>query len=113
MSWDSYEYERPCACGKGKILVTIESNDWGNSRCFEKILCDECKEVAKSKAKIKEERNKRYSILASNVILYFREKYLNLWTSYFEDVKTKKGIWQILYHYKIQNCSLPTFNKRF
>jgi hypothetical protein len=47
MSWETSQYERPCYCGKGKVLVTVESDDWNRSRSFETILCGSCKEKAK------------------------------------------------------------------
>ena len=44
MSWDYTEYKKPCPCGKGLVLVTDGSNDWGQTSHHETILCPECKE---------------------------------------------------------------------
>ena len=44
----SYEVDKikeiECPCGKGKIKLTSESNDWNQTRENIEILCDECKE---------------------------------------------------------------------
>jgi hypothetical protein len=43
MSWESYEREQPCRCGKGKLKSTWSSDDWGQSTpVVETIVCDDC-----------------------------------------------------------------------
>jgi hypothetical protein len=112
MSWEASQYEKTCYCGKGKVLVTVESDDWNRSRSFETILCEGCKEKAEKDRIIKEERTKKYMTLVSKVILYFKNRYLYNWISYFNNVKSKKEIWNILKNINLENCSLQTFYKK-
>ena len=43
MSWEWFEHEVPCPCGKGKILVKDGSDDWGRSEHSEHMLCPSCR----------------------------------------------------------------------
>ena len=58
MSWeDMGEYEMPCPCGKGKVIVKSEMDDWNRFRSYETILCDKCKEKYNLERKLEKEIN--------------------------------------------------------
>lgn len=44
MSWETTTTEHPCPCGKGKIVVTERSDDWGRSERHETMNCEHCDE---------------------------------------------------------------------
>lgn len=37
MSWEISEHETTCYCGKGKIILTIETDDWNRMKTHERI----------------------------------------------------------------------------
>lgn len=40
---DDHRTERPCRCGKGKLVTTWKSNDWGDTVGeHEEIACEDC-----------------------------------------------------------------------
>jgi hypothetical protein len=43
---------------------------------------------------------------------FFKNRYHHNWISYFDNVKSKKEIWQIVKNINIENCSLQTFYKK-
>lgn len=109
----SYEfmrkYEKTCPCGKGKILVTVEMDDWNRTREDETILCEECR----MRERIKAEEDAKYFKLSNDVIAYFKEKYLVELLKYFDQIKTKKGIWQLMWELGMEAGSLQSFYKYF
>lgn len=42
MSWETRVTETPCFCGRGKIVQTYRSDDWGRSENSEEMHCPEC-----------------------------------------------------------------------
>lgn len=106
MSWDYIEYTKPCLCEKGLISIVDGSNDWGQTSHDETILCPECKERDEKAKALKQERlgiaNRKISLL----ITYFREKYTHLLFKIFENIRSKKAVWQMAYDLGIEDCSL-------
>lgn len=117
MSWEVMrDEEKTCSCGKGKIRIIVEMDDWNRTRESEEILCEECQKELLRKKKIKEDEDKKYAKLSNDVIIYFKEKYLPELLKYFEQTKSKKSIWEVMHGIGIEKRSLQSFyshNKKF
>lgn len=83
MSREYSSYKIKCKCGKGKIRVTIETNDFLGSSRYEELICEECR-------KFEKEKNDKYNHLTENVLTYFKENHLEKWKLLFVDIKSKK-----------------------
>lgn len=117
MSWDVMkDYEKPCPCGKGKVHIVEEMDDWNRIRESEEIICDECqKELIKNKQS-EENEYRKYNKLSNDVIVYFKENYLTELMKCFEQAKSKKNIWEIMNKVGIERRTLQSFyyhNKNF
>lgn len=113
MSWEkSSEYERTCSCGKGKVIISTEMDDWNRIRSYETVLCDQCREKSYQKIKIKQERDLKFRNLSSQVISYFNNHYSKIWISYFNN-KNKKAIWKSVFNLGVENCSLSSFYSKY
>jgi hypothetical protein len=44
MSWETTVTKAPCRCGKGTIVVTDRSDDWGRTEHHETMKCDDCEQ---------------------------------------------------------------------
>lgn len=107
MSWEVMrDEEKTCSCGKGKIRIIVEMDDWNRTRESEEILCEECQKELLRKKKIKEDEDKKYAKLSNDVIIYFKEKYLPELLKYFEQTKSKKSIWEVMHGIGIEKRSL-------
>jgi len=113
MSWDYTEYTKPCACGKGLVLVRDGSNDWGQTSHHETILCPECKEKEDIAKALKQERLNVANSKASLVISYFKENFAELLSDKFVNSKSKKAVWQTASDLGIEDCSLTKFYKYY
>ena len=43
MSWEEFNDEKPCPCGKGKYTITRQENDWGKSHVSFRMNCKDCR----------------------------------------------------------------------
>ena len=112
MSWEEgIKKTRVCSCGKGTIVTHIEFDDWNRQRSYEEILCEYCKEQKRKEDVQKAKVEQKYHEDIINVIRYIKKYYLKDWLDYFEDIKTKKGLWNIVISMGIERCSLNTFYK--
>lgn len=109
MSWDYTEYKKPCPCGKGLVLVTDGSNDWGQTSHHETILCPECKEKDEKAKALKQERLNLANSKTTLVVSYFKENYVDILREKFENAKSKKAVWQTATDLGIEDCSLTKF----
>jgi hypothetical protein len=113
MSWDKgIEREMPCPCGMGKVIISMEFDDWNRTRTEETILCVQCREKKNLEIKLKHERDLKFKELSSKVISYFNDCYLESWLSYFGN-KNKKNIWESASNKGIERCSLSRFYSKY
>lgn len=117
MSWDiMIDEERICFCGKGKIHIIEEMDDWNRTRRSEELLCEECKKELLRKEKEDREESEKYNKLSNDVITYFKENYLETLLNHFEKYKDKKSVWESMHKIGIERRSLQSFyghNKGF
>lgn len=117
MSWEVMsDKEETCLCGKGKIRIILEMDDWNRTRESEEILCEECLKELTRKKKLQEDEDEKYIKLSNDVIIYFKEKHLPKLFKYFEQTKSKKSIWETMHGIGIEKGSLQSFynhNKKF
>ncbi len=109
MSWDYEEYTKPCPCGKGLIRVVNGSNDWGQTSHNETILCPDCKEKSERDAAAKSERKRIAEHKIELVLSYFKDNFMGILLSKFENAKSKKAIWKVAYEIGLETYSESSF----
>lgn len=114
MSREYTEYTKPCACGKGLVMVRVGTDDWGNSSTpDETILCPECKKKYEIAKALKQERLNLANSKTTLVVSYFNENYVDILREKFENAKSKKAVWQTATDLGIEDCSLTKFYKYY
>jgi len=108
MSWEEFISYKGCECGNGKVKVINRMDDWNRSEYSEIILCEECKEKDRQEKEYEKKRKIKFEEQKKEIIDYFNKNYLDTWVNYFKDIKTKKGVWGIVYNAEIEICSLST-----
>lgn len=109
MSWEEFITYRNCECGKGRIKIITRMDDWNRNETSEIILCEECMEKYRQEREYENKRKIKFEKQKEEILDYFNKKYLDIWVNYFKDIKTKKGVWQIVHKAGIENQSLSTF----
>ena len=131
MSWEedgNKQYK--CPCGAGSYTVRFYSDDWNRYRTEWEMDCPLCKQnyrlykycyphhgIMETSSlwvpkELYEKREKLYEQLSQcqeEVAEISKSRYLNRWISYFNNVKTKKGIWEKLTDNGKTYPSLSTF----
>lgn len=108
MSWEEVISYKNCECGKGKVKVINRMDDWNRSEPSEIILCEKCKEKDRQEKEYEKKRKIKFDEQKEEVLDYFNKNYLDTWVKYFKDIKTKKGVWEIVHKAGIEICSLST-----
>lgn len=111
MSWDYYEYTKPCSCGKGLIKVIHGMDDWNRTSYDEEILCGECKEKIAVARAAKDQRKKVANQKIAIALGYFKENYMVRLLSKFTNAKSKKNIWKLAHEIGLETCSESSFYK--
>lgn len=55
------------------------------------------------------DKGKKLISTADEIVAYFNENYIEQWLSYFNNIKSKKAIWETLVKMGIEKQSLSTF----
>jgi len=109
MSWEYTEYTKPCACGKGLVLVSDGSNDWGQTSHHETILCLVCKDKTEFEVAAKAERKRIADKKIGLLLFYFKENYKDKLLNKFLNAKSKKAIWKIAHEIGLETYSESSF----
>lgn len=108
MSWEEFVSYMDCKCGKGKIKLISRMDDWNRTEHTEIILCEYCREKDIKEKEYENKRKIEFKEQEKKVLNYFYINYLEEWFNYFNDLKSKKAIWQVVKDAKIERCSLST-----
>ena len=114
MSWEEMAHtERPCACGRGSVLVVHEVDDRNRGRDHTYLRCEYCDSEAKERiqeAKVQhDETLLRLQVLQMEIFTYFDSRYMEHWINHFAFCSSKKAVWEILRSRKIITRGLSTF----
>lgn len=135
MSWDRTTTERPCPCGKGKIVITDASDDWGRSEHDETLECVECEQkyvyaqvrsrddrpsrwvVRPSAAEVEQARarHEKAEAAAAAAIARAREQLGDPLVRALAPLRSRKAVWERLREGGVHNwrcSSFAEFNRR-
>ena len=126
MGWETTVSESPCFCGKGTLVSTSRSDDWGRSESSEELRCTDCaKKYVLAQVRGRDDRPLRWitrqqfdqmetaRVAAAqereDAIVRAREELGDAFVAALIATKSRKRIWQRLREARIESWSLGSF----